>query len=269
MFGTTRFQSQWIIIVVCVHVFSFVNAWSANAFAGNDEMKKHIDDYFDFLSDANLYSPMEGAGSHGSIGLGVGLGGSMHTIPENRLVLNDQLRGSDDFKNGQDKDHSGQYIVPRLLVHKGLPIPIDIGASISKLPETNAGVYAQWTLFESFALPAVAVRAKYSRLMGLPSTEFQTSSVEAGASYGLLRILNVYGTYGMNRHRAEIRTQGETGTTLAIVEGSQVDWKDERTNYSSSLGLQVQLMLPYCTTTIESRTTGDRQTWLAKLSVGL
>lgn len=237
-----------------------------------EDLTPHVDDYLSFLASANAYSPIEGAGSHGSIGVGLGIGISEHKSPENSVLLNDQLRSSNDFRSNTETSTPPTVMIPRAYFHKGLPIPLDFGLSIGKIPDTEAttaGGYAQWTMFEKFALPALAIRGKYSRIMGLPSTEFSTLTGEVVASYGFLRILNAYANYGVNSHNASIRTSGETGTSLALTtqpgETLARSWNDS----SHAIGLQAQLVPQLVIVSAERRIVSSQQSWLAKISVGL
>lgn len=248
-------------------------AWilSKPAVAEEPNTAPAIDDYLSFLGSANSYSPAEGAGSHGSIGFGLGVGASAEKKPENSALIDDQLRNPDQFASNETTSKSDQIVIPRAFFHKGLLWPVDFGFGMGRIGDlraTTAGGYVQWTVFESFALPAVAMRLKHSRLMGLPSTEFESTALETAASYGFRR-LTVYGTYAFNRHNAVIRTSGESGTTIALTETPASDYHATRADRSHTVGLQIQVLPPICNVAVESRVQSGQSSLLAKLSLGI
>jgi len=81
-------------------------------------------------------------------------------------------------------------IVPRVHIHKGLPYNIDIGASLSAVPDSNIklmGLEARYSLLEgNAALPAIAIRGAYSKLSGVSQLGFDSTSVELLASKGFV-----------------------------------------------------------------------------------
>lgn len=81
-------------------------------------------------------------------------------------------------------------IVPRLHIHKGLPLNIDVGASFSAVPDSNIklmGLEARYALLEgNVALPAVAIRGAYSKLSGVNELGFNSKSVEFLVSKGFV-----------------------------------------------------------------------------------
>ena len=81
-------------------------------------------------------------------------------------------------------------IVPRLHVHKGLPFNIDIGASLSAVPDSDIklmGLEARYSLLEgNVAFPAIAIRGAYSKLSGISQLGFDSTSVEVLMSKGFV-----------------------------------------------------------------------------------
>ncbi|MCX6117049.1 MAG: hypothetical protein NT027_05885 [Proteobacteria bacterium] len=229
-------------------------------------------DFKSFIESSNHYSPLEGAGSHGSLGLGIGVGTGFHQSPEHRQLIAEQFQERDQFDKRGNNSFNDTYLVPRLFIHKGLSIPIDFGASFAKMPATSASSvasYMQWTVFESFALPAISMRGKYSRLMGLPSTEFQSLGLEGTISYGFFRFFNVYATQGVNKNDLMVRTSGESATALVL--DSDQDYSSKYMSKNTAFGLQL-LMLPlYSTATLEYRKidTGRTHSVIGKLSLGI
>ncbi|WP_222612327.1 hypothetical protein [Undibacterium flavidum] len=81
-------------------------------------------------------------------------------------------------------------IIPKLHLHKGLPFNIDVGASLSAVPDSNIklmGIEARYSLLEgNVALPAIAIRGAYSKLSGVSQLGFDSSSVELLVSKGFV-----------------------------------------------------------------------------------
>lgn len=83
-------------------------------------------------------------------------------------------------------------IVPKLHLHKGLPFNMDIGASLSAVPNSNMklmGLEARYAFIEgNVALPAVAIRGAYTKLSGVNQLGFDSSSVELLVSKGFVML---------------------------------------------------------------------------------
>jgi hypothetical protein len=83
-------------------------------------------------------------------------------------------------------------IIPKLHVQKGLPFNIDLGASLSYVPNSDIklfGAEARYALLEgSAATPALAVRAAFSNLSGVNQIGLNTKSLEMVASKGFVML---------------------------------------------------------------------------------
>jgi hypothetical protein len=88
-------------------------------------------------------------------------------------------------------DASSVYM-PKVHIHKGLPFDIDIGASMSAVPGTDikllGGEIKYAIIAGNTALPAVAVRAAMTRLVGVDQLDLDTRSVELTVSKGFLNM---------------------------------------------------------------------------------
>lgn len=89
--------------------------------------------------------------------------------------------------------------VPTLRAHKGLPFNIDIGAMYAAVPDSNVRLYGgelRWApLPGSTVLPAVAIRASFTRLTGVDQLKFQTTGLDVSISKGFAN-LTPYGGVG-------------------------------------------------------------------------
>lgn len=95
-------------------------------------------------------------------------------------------------------DHATVYM-PTLRLQKGLPLNLDIGASLTAVPDSDiklAGVEIKYALVPGgVALPALAIRAAATRLSGVDQLDLDTRSVELTVSKGFL-LLTPYAGIG-------------------------------------------------------------------------
>jgi hypothetical protein len=79
--------------------------------------------------------------------------------------------------------------LPKLHVHKGLPLNIDVGAFYSSVPTTNIKLYGgelRYAIMEGgVALPAVAIRGSLSKLTGVDQLSFSTKGLDISISKGI------------------------------------------------------------------------------------
>ena len=79
--------------------------------------------------------------------------------------------------------------VPKLHLHKGLPLGIDVGAFYSSVPSSNIklwGAELRYAILEGGAAePALGVRGTYSKVTGVNELDFHTTGLELLISKGL------------------------------------------------------------------------------------
>jgi hypothetical protein len=264
--NTTMITRPWSILILILGTLVVV---SGPASAVSDT---GVESYFSSIERMTRNSPLEHAGSHGTIGIGLGAGAGVYNLEGDDEVLRAHWRsqGVDVSDNQVD---GGRIYIPRFYFHKGLPWSLDVGVSYGVHGPTGAtlaGGYTQWTAFEAFALPAVAIRGGFGRLMGLRTTDASMITGELLASYGFLRIFTVYGGLGTARSQIKTRSGQEYGTSLSLT-GSP-DNSISRVNVvpTETIGLQVQLVPPFAGATLETQKTGDGpRSVLGKLSIGM
>ena len=187
-----------------------------------------------------LYSPVDPAGSKGSQSLAVGIGvtsGESPAIPSNQANPPTQIPEQ----------------VFRAHVTKGLAIPVDLGMILGS-SETGqfqqAGLHAQWTIFEGFRLPAVTARAALLRSSWarggdiIEMASINSRNIELLGSWGVLGILTPYAGVGW----------AEVGNDSTI---------------QNFIGLEIQALPPFMRLGIESRKAFSNRYVLAKISLGL
>jgi len=236
---------------------------------GRDQI---IDGYVKNLAALNLYSPMEPAGSRGSMGIGLGLGAqSTSQTPY------DQLHRSE--MGLSEEEPRENLSAPKLFLIKGFFLPVDVGITAAAFENSNimsAGAHIQMTVYESFKMPALSLRLSHAQMIGLESSSLSSNALDVGASLGLLGYFTIYGGAGFARHSA----------TIKLAADHHNDWllnAAERNNAEANLsvksefddeyqfaGISIRVLPPFISATIETRTSGESlETVSGKLSVGL
>lgn len=208
--------------------------------------------YLEFLSQVNRFSPMEGAGSHGSFGVKVGA--MMQVTPRTEQGKNDIGFNLLNQNNEEDAAISA----PKIVLTKGLFIPVDFGVGfglIDQLDLQQFAGYLQWTIFEGLAMPAVAVRYIASQLQGQADISVLSHAGEAILSYGFFRFFNLYSS--ARYQRDEFTWEAQTGGKI----------RSELTGTSYSAGLEVMVLPPFTTLAVEVQSLrDDSQSYLGKLA---
>jgi len=128
------------------------------------------------LGAALSYKPLTPAAPLGVTGFDVGLALTM-THLENSAVLAKAGAGS-----------RTNLLVPTLRANKGLPFDIDVGVMYSRVPGTDIQLWGgelRYALMAGgAALPAVGVRASYTRLAGVNQLDFDTKGLDLSVSKG-------------------------------------------------------------------------------------
>jgi hypothetical protein len=167
-----------------------------------------------------------------------------------------KLKSADALEKATGKDVS--YLpVPKLHAHKGLPLDIDVGAFISKLPGVDGrllGAELRWApIAGNVAMPAVAIRATYTRLDGVDELDFDSKGIEATISKGFT-ILKPYA--GVGYVKSTSTPNGSAATVLKKVSNDQM-------KYFAGLNINLGLM----NFALEADKTGDSPTYGAKLGL--
>lgn len=140
----------------------------------------------------------ESAASQGQLGMRVSAGASR--LPAMSFGLK---------KDGYDGLNGGQApALQRIWITRGLMIPVNIGLSLANLTELNwlaVTGFVQWSVYEAFARPVLALRMHLTNTYGLEQSQLSASGVEAVVSYGFLRYFAVFGSIGINRHQVSVR----------------------------------------------------------------
>jgi hypothetical protein len=156
--------------------------------------------FFHALSHLNQNNPLEGAGTHDSSRYLLGLGWNQAPLASSNPYpssLNEEL-GAD------SQEELPNASTTKLWLIKSFFYPLDAGLSFGKVNATHLkqlSGYVQLNIFESFALPALAVRAGFSRLFSLANSRFSSRSLDVVSSWGWGNF-TAYGVLSRVYHRA-------------------------------------------------------------------
>jgi len=204
-----------------------------------DDFKKLSED----LGAALSYKALVPAEPLGITGFDVGVEVSSTTV-ENKDIFDVACGGC-----GADS-----IIIPKLHLHKGLPMNFDVGLSYASVPNSNiklTGMELRYANMEGgVATPAVATRLTYSKLSGVDQLDFQTMGVELSISKGFA-MFTPYGGIGYNWV-----TSTPNGTASVLLE----EEKFKQTKYFVGLNMNLGLI----NFAIEADQTGDAQTYSGK-----
>jgi hypothetical protein len=142
----------------------------------------------DELGMAVAYAPFSPAETLGVTGFELGTSLTMVDIDE--ALWNDAL---------SEGDISGPVPAPRLMLRKGLPYGIDIGASYTSVPDSNVtfvgGELRKSLIDGGTALPAVSILGHASNLTGVDDLDLSTYGIDLGISKGFA-MFTPYGGIG-------------------------------------------------------------------------
>lgn len=97
-------------------------------------------------------------------------------------------------------------LVPKVHLHKGLPFGIDVGAFMSKVPDSNinlVGGELKYAIISGGTLmPALALRGTYSKLSGVDKLSLSTNGLELSISKGFA-MLTPYAGIGLVRIKGD------------------------------------------------------------------
>lgn len=195
------------------------------------------------LSAATHYKSISPAEALGTLGLDVG------------VELSSTETDSELFDLASDGSFgTSELLVPRLHAHKGLPFGLDIGASLSAVPDTDVSIIGgelRYALIDGGALtPAVAVRASYSQIQGITDFDLDSSALELTVSKGFL-LLTPYAGAGVVRSVADPHG-------FANLDRETIEQKKIYVGLTLNLGFAL---------TLEVDRTGDFRTYSAKAGI--
>ena len=148
------------------------------------------------LGAALSYKPVAPAEPLGLLGIDIGL----------EITVTD-LQGSNVYERATGSSSNSDYLlVPKLHVHKGLPLRLNVDAFYSTVPDSNIELFGGavgFALIEGgVTLPALTVRAAATKLSGVDGLDLDTQSIELTVSKGFA-LLTPYGGIGRVHVKSE------------------------------------------------------------------
>lgn len=100
---------------------------------------------------------------------------------ENQGAFQTATASTDDFND---------FPMPKVQIHKGLPLNFDIGASYTSVNNIDlVGAELKYALLEGgIGVPAIAIRGTYSKVSGVEQLDFETKGAELTISKGLANV---------------------------------------------------------------------------------
>lgn len=158
-----------------------------------------------------------------------------------------------DLASGGSVDEA-ELIMAKVQVQKGLPFGIDLGASLSAIPEADATVLGgelRYAIVDGGALtPSISLRASYSQLQGVDDFSIKSGGLGVGISKGFL-FLTPYASAGIIRTTVDPKN----------IAGLSSETFDQR---QFVLGATINIGFAL---TLEADRTGDYRTYSAKVGV--
>jgi hypothetical protein len=199
-----------------------------------------IDEWLETAATLNRPSMVDPAGSHGSFGIDIGAGVSQLTTNSKNRVTTTELGGP------SPEEGSSTVSIPKVWISKGTILPVDFtltGGSTQDRAFASAGGIMQVTVYEARGLPAISLRGMHGRTFGTNDTQIHTNSGEIAVSMGFLRYFQVYGTSGVDNHRAQIKINPDSDIVFLLKESTKGDiyereWKER----SHSLGIKCAII---------------------------
>lgn len=192
------------------------------------------------LTAASHYKGITPAEPLGILGFDVGL--SLSSTEIDKDIFEAASSGSFDLSS---------ILLPRLSVHKGLPLGFDIGAFVSGAPGTDIkllGAEVRYAIMKgNIALPAIGIRASYSALQGVSELEVDSAGVDLSISKGFVNFTPYAGV----------------GTVLSNTKAVGSTTLDEESYSQSKTFVGVNINFGF-NLTIEADRTGDYTSYSAK-----
>lgn len=142
------------------------------------------------LGAAFSYKPIAPTEAQGITGFDIGL----------EVTGTDVSRSAGALSRAGASDSSmNTLLIPKLHLHKGLPLGLDVGAFVANVPAINARLYGAEVRYAllggGVAMPAIGVRGAYTRLDGASQLALSTRSVDISISKGFT-VLTPYAGVG-------------------------------------------------------------------------
>lgn len=199
------------------------------------------------LGAALSYKPVAPAEPLGLLGFDFGIEATVTNL-ENAAIL-ERATGSSDTMS--------DVIVPKVHVHKGLPLRINVDAFYSSVPDSNielvGGAIGFAILKGGVTMPALTLRAAATQVRGVDQLDFDTQSVELTISKGFA-FLTPYA--GIGRVSVTSEPKGAAAAPPASLTKEEFDLDKVYVGLNINMGL--------ANLALEGDQTGDATSYSAK-----
>jgi hypothetical protein len=142
-----------------------------------------------------------------------------------------------------------------------------VTSSIDNRRVSQVAGFAQWTAFEAFGLPALALRFGGQRWYGMAFSEMTSFSSDLVLSYGF-SIFSFYGLYGAGHHTAKLETSPRN-EELFLAAGISDETTTSWTETSTAFGFRITVLPPFVSLSGEQcQGEGGTRLYSVKVSVG-
>lgn len=129
------------------------------------------------LGAALSYKPLQPPTPLGTLGFDIGVAATATKLKHPELFQ----------RATGDADFPSTVVVPSVRVGLGLPFGFDVSGMYSSVPKTGvtlAGAALSWAILSGDkALPAIGVRASYTKMFGVDQLDFYATGLDASLSY--------------------------------------------------------------------------------------
>ncbi len=239
-----------------MHLRSFASALTFCALAPYQAWSSSLPHYRESWLEINQYSPIDSFASQGSYGWNIGLGLARLARPSETLETEDSAR-------------LAPTDMTRVMLTKGTRWPFDFGLLLARSPDEERvwqyGGHLQWTLWEAFRMPSLAVRMSRIETEGLTSlARLRTDALQIGSSFALFSYLTW--SVAMGRQWESWEWQADEGS-LALAASDTTERSGRRYFYSASL--KIQLPQPLIQLSLEQVRWENRQSLMNLAKIGI
>ena len=169
-----------------------------------------------FFEPLAVYTNEDSASCQGSLGVNFGLG---------RRTIENQIDQTENHESDRFQNNEGEISQSFVTFNKGLPWPIDVGATIGSFGNgvSQGGAHIKWTLFQQFQYPSVALRASFNQLWGIENSKIYQHSADLLLSYAFSRFMEINGNYRSAQQtleKTQVLGSNQIISNVKIISGS-------------------------------------------------
>jgi hypothetical protein len=224
-----------------------------------------IDPIHAYMRAVNTPTPLETAACHGQTGFTIGVGALQ--VPPDAQVSESLLNNA---YGPSINPHRG-LLLPNIWVTKGIFWPLDIGLNfgyVDDLDLQKIGGYVQWSIYQEFLRPALALRIDHSQLSAKDLYKTETSALSGIFSWGYGPI-SLVASGGLVVAKSALASEGISEFGLLEMDESKLQ-KETRPERRFSYGVQLQVPGSLLLLAAENILTGPKgRIVAAKISVGM